>query len=400
MPDGKDGDEMGCNSEEHERFELLNGNYEVSANAESGTELSSSSDDQDLIVEPPKRNDELCFPSCLCENHKGFQLIDDTFELSASAAFELAFFDSPFYRKLLEERKTENLTLTPWNEEDCNGSIVKSRQLTYQVFLNHALAKFVSTTETQFIVHESPNNETYTIRSEASSTGAPYSNTFVVVSHWCISRAADADQCRIRVHAEIMHKKSSWSVGLMKPFIEKSAIQGMTDYCRHFVKTLHKWSENKANYETVSSSDKSSNDLHVPNLNPSPVVRRKTPSFEEQVNETIVNTAGSVSTIRPNAVPEVQIYDKIGDTFLLRIVLVVLLILLVCNVLLYIRLLQLESAAKDFDSIVLKASESSSDFPPEVLIAKLRNTILSAINLIRNMENNLLDLEDKFTNDF
>lgn len=70
----------------------------------------------------------------------------DTFQVSPDVLFSLIFTDSLFYRKLIHDRKTYDLTINPWtesNDPNDNGG-TKVRELTYTVAVNHALAKVIT----------------------------------------------------------------------------------------------------------------------------------------------------------------------------------------------------------------------------------------------------------------
>lgn len=88
------------------------------------------------------------------------------------------------------------------------------------------------------------------MKCEVCNFGVPYSDTFSVGVQYCLSRVS-ANQCRIRVHAAVVYKKSCW--GIVKSefyflffcfdmriellsflgflgFIEKNALNGIQDY--------------------------------------------------------------------------------------------------------------------------------------------------------------------------
>ncbi|XP_022236926.1 GRAM domain-containing protein 1C-like, partial [Limulus polyphemus] len=88
----------------------------------------------------------------------------------------------------------------------------------------------------RLLKHSKPG-QVYVVVCDVVSTGIPYSDTFSVKSHYCLSKVA-SNQCRLCVHGNIQYKKSVW--GLVKSLIEKSAIQGLQDFCADLEVALNK----------------------------------------------------------------------------------------------------------------------------------------------------------------
>ncbi|XP_076350220.1 protein Aster-B-like isoform X2 [Tachypleus tridentatus] len=173
--------------------------------------------------------------SCLCLSHDGKEMMNTVIPLPVEQVFSLVFSGSKFFRDLLALRKTYNLMESSWQLCPENGH--KMRQVTYTITLNHSMAKNAQTTETQRLLKHSKPGQVYVVVCDVVSTGIPYSDTFSIKSHFCLTKVA-SNQCRLCVHGNIQYKKSVW--GLVKSLIEKSAIQGLQDFCADLEVALNK----------------------------------------------------------------------------------------------------------------------------------------------------------------
>lgn len=248
------------------------------------------------------------------------------------------------------------------------------------------------TTEVQSLITAIPG-KLYILKSEAVNHGVPYCDTFCVRSHWCLTRGTNSSQTHLMVHAEVFFKKSSWSLSLVKPLIEKNAMQGVTDYVRDCVAALHKYGHDDDAYEHEQVSvDRLKLLLRTDSLG-------RSRSLDIQLEEDIPlrdrsNTAASAPRSRTSTLSRVHepklVATRDQDNYMLKIILVILFLLFVSNIFLYMQLWKLEHAANEFDT--LYGSAGSNDVTANT-IAKWKLVLSKAMKLINLMERNLQDMK-------
>ena len=224
------GEDLGYTSEEEEEmkdeFRDIDMSRQESAGSDSLSSIESKQDAGSIstgitsIMEDQgcEGDDDDSLPlmptACGCIEHRGKMLVDDVFSISAMTAFELVYTDSNFYRALQEERKTSQISLTPWEDApaallESNPDILQVRTVKYTVSLNHAMVKSAPTIETQYLL-KSPSTDVIMIKSEAVNYDIPYANKFSVHSQWCLTRGRFENEVRLMVHTEVIFNSNSW----------------------------------------------------------------------------------------------------------------------------------------------------------------------------------------------
>ncbi|XP_076332600.1 protein Aster-B-like isoform X1 [Tachypleus tridentatus] len=264
--------------------------------------------------------------SCLCSNHDGKEMMNCVISLPVDHVFNLVFSGSKFFHDLLASRKTYNIMESSWQLCPENGH--KMRQVTYTLTLNHSMAKTAQTTETQRLLKHSKPGQLYVIVCDVVNTGIPYSDTFSVKSHYCLTRITN-NQCRLCVHGNIYYKKSVW--GLVKSLIEKSAIQGLHDFCVDLEVALNK----EADLVNQQSTKKLRRRKRV-----KPVEFSKGDSHKELSRS--LHTQTSVRRLTSSYLTGIETETLTSSDLITKVILATLLILLLLNILLFYKLWSLE----------------------------------------------------------
>lgn len=329
--------------------------------------------------------------SCLCESHEGKEVLNIIVPIAIDQLFTLVFTKSNFMMELFESRKTYDVLETPW--QPCEENRLKMRQLTYTLTLNHSMAKIAQTTDTQRLMKQSKPGQLYVVDCEIVNTGIPYSDTFSVKSRYCLSRVSN-QETRIIVHGHVNYKKSVW--GLVKSLIEKTAVQGLMDFCTDLEVALKQEAERSCQVpgkktrrrkrtKTVDMKDGSKDGSKV-TQNPT-AIRKLAPT----ISGLEITTAGPTSDL------------------VIRFILSILVALLLLNGLLFYKLWSLEDQSLQLAAIPVDFELPQETNPsPENLLRLLRQQELihrteaekwkeavgDVIKLIRLMENSLSDLKN------
>lgn len=393
------GEDLGLTSDDEEEYYSDNLVHTLSSNSNpmaiSGSDTNSS--DQDL-AEQQVLDDclgskaysvgseltdsiEEVAHECQCVQHEGKLIIDSTFAVPVDRLFQLIFTDSKFLHDLHKSRRTHDLRVSQWDDSEDND---KSRQLTYTVALNHALVKSARTVEWQRLLARSSGHKFYTIKSMAENEGVPYCDTFAMHSVWCLSQEGP-ELTRLRVHAKVVFNKSSWSLNLMKPLIEKSSIQGITDFCTDLSKHLPVWLQMESDLGLLANDP--TNGLEV-----EPQCRARLPidSSESSLNESshVASKVSKASHPSHSSRPNQRAFNSGNDRLIIKIIIALLLLSLILNVVIMFRIRQIESIAEPNDT---SADQSISEFSPN----SLRLFIDKTIHSLKNIESNLLKVKNR-----
>ncbi|VDP11712.1 unnamed protein product [Soboliphyme baturini] len=143
--------------------------------------------------------------SCPCSNHEGREMLNDVFPMTVDQLFIWLFTDSKFFRMVHEVRNTTSKR-GRWRDG------AKIRQISYTVAVNHAFApKSAEVVEKQECTDCNKSGQYYVVRCEVTNYGIPYSDTFFVITSWCLSRVS-SDRCRLRMHCKIHYRKNCWGI--------------------------------------------------------------------------------------------------------------------------------------------------------------------------------------------
>ena len=322
---------------------------------------------------------------CKCGTHEGKLIMDSTFPVTVDRAFELIFTDNKFIHNLHKSRRTYDLCVSQWQDSDKD----KKRQLTYTVALNHPLVKSARTIERQYLLEKSTAGQLYIIKSEADTEGVPYCDTFSTNSLWCLTKESE-DMTRIKVHSKLIFKKNVWGLALMKPMIEKSSIQGITDFCNDLSKQLPNWLQFERNLGVVPNLE-AIDDLSLGLKTSDQLV---TDSYDSIPVDSLsaIHLKGIPLIPKPNQRlhPIVKILNSMSDTFLMKIILVLLLFTLLLNFLIMTRIWRIETQT------VYSSPSVSEESPTAIDSNNVQKIIETSIEMIKNIESNLQKLRNRF----
>ncbi|XP_055703034.1 protein Aster-B-like isoform X2 [Phlebotomus papatasi] len=191
------------------------------------TDMSDTSDS-----EQDKNMDLTEQPECT-SMHEGRQMIHTILPINVDILFNLLFSKSKFLENFHEGRKTTNMIHGDWiiNEEG-----LKQRTVTLTVALAQPVGpKSTDVTEIQTLRECSHSGQLYSVDIHSSNAGIPYADSFYATMHYCLVRTVD-DHTMFSVHAQIKYKKSVW--GFVKGFIEKNTWNGLEDFYTALVRAL------------------------------------------------------------------------------------------------------------------------------------------------------------------
>lgn len=183
--------------------------------------------------------------------------METEFDIPIAKLHEIVYENNSLNQRIHISRGTHDFQVGEWEEYDAHGTHqdlqklltttvgsvdmsklpIKYRSLTYTVQLNNPLVKSAFTKEKQYLLQYEPDR-TFVVLSQARNEGVPFSDYFVVNATWCFMAGDNPERTRVRVHFNITFVKSSWSFNMLKSNIEKSSIQGITDYANDFQKQL------------------------------------------------------------------------------------------------------------------------------------------------------------------
>ncbi|CAB0009308.1 unnamed protein product [Nesidiocoris tenuis] len=167
--------------------------------------------------------------------HEGRLMLHMQAAIHVDQLFALLFTESKFLVDLHETRKSSDIKQSPWTLNASTNQ--KGRTVSMTVNLGASIGpKQALVTESQQMLPCSSPGEIYAIEVEANNSGVPYSDTFYITTHYCLTRGADPNTCSIAVYSQIKYRKSVW--GLVKNYIEKHCWQGLEEYFSSLVKAL------------------------------------------------------------------------------------------------------------------------------------------------------------------
>lgn len=331
---------------------------------------------------------------CVCDKHEGKEVLNTVYPISADQMFTLTFTGSKFMADLMDSRKTYDVIQSPWLLDDETGH--KSRTLTYTLTLNHSMAKTAQTTDNQKLLKHSKAGQLYMISCEIVNAGIPYSDTFAVKSQYCITRVS-SQESRLRVHGCVQYKKSVW--GLVKSLIEKTAMQGLQDFCTDLDTALKKESERSQQ----TSGKKSRRRKRTKGNLDSKIEGSKDVAKAFPAQTTIRKISPSISGLEMGATGP-------SSDLVIRVILGTLVALLLLNGLLFYKLwsledqsLQMAALPTDFEIPLDNQQHSSENLlrllrQQELLhrteAEKWKEALTDVIKLLRLMENSLSDLKN------
>lgn len=337
---------------------------------------------------------------CPVENHEGREMIDILLPYSVDYVKELIFSDSQWFRDFLDSRKTTDFVAGEWHT--CHETGDKLRQLTYTMALNLAIAKSTRSSESQRILKSSQPGKVYVIETDVSNNGVPYSDSFSIKSHNCLTRISK-NQCRFRVYSQISYKKSVW--GLVKTIIEKNAMQGAIDFCVDIEKALKTEAAKVIKGKDHDKIPKLSISRMQNNNKKEEILQQTVPSYESE-SETSTSIPRTIITDSDDGK-----LLNFSTEFIIKAILTILAILLLLNMVLILKLGSLEDMSIKLNSFPDDLVETPLERVPnlsrgefmrilrkqEVLhrteVLKWQDALNDVLKLFHMMEGSLLDLK-------
>ncbi|CAG5123979.1 unnamed protein product [Candidula unifasciata] len=339
---------------------------------------------------------------CESQDHLEKLYLDEVFNINIDTVFEYLFTDSQFFRNFVGSRKTFDLNLPNWEEEpDENGH--KVRNISYTLTLNNSIGPKTSpSTEKQICYKMSRPGRIYHVDCECCNGGIPYSDSFYMLLRYCLTRASPS-KCHVVVTGELKYKKHI--IMVFKSMIEKSAVNGLTDYFRQLSVHLR--------HESQLKEALACHQMSVPKKK----VRRKRARAHASAADSGATSRQPYAERQASAPPSPSkaLYreDKlieINAHTLVRIILVILVLLLLFNAVLFYKLWSLESYASSlFGSPSQDSLDNLAKYPRtqeewsqllqqqqnlyESEITRWEEVLTTSIDIVEQMKMSLLRLQ-------
>ena len=203
------------------------------------------SEDDSVMVED---DDVLC--PCH-DTHKGKEYASEEFNFDVDALYEHLFSqESDMMKTVFKQRKFENTKYTPYTEED-DGSYLQI--LSYTIPLNYSIGpKQCNTVTKQIMQKDNKPGSFHIVKTESTTVGVPYGDSFYVNTQYCITRAS-GNRSRLRITTEIVYTKRVF--GLVKNMISRGTDEAVKDYTNFLVNILKSESD-LLSYKTVKPPKK------------------------------------------------------------------------------------------------------------------------------------------------
>ncbi|CAG2199729.1 Protein Aster-A [Mytilus edulis] len=283
--------------------------------------------------------------------HVGKVSHNDVYPVSVDKMFQMIFTDTAFMTSVHEARRSYDINLPPWQEEDGQ----RLRMVRYKISLNYSIGpKSSQTSEKQTCLKESKPGSLYVIDCECCMNGIPYGDTFMVVNRYCLTRVLK-NRSRLKVTTEIRYKKSVW--GIVKNMIEKNGYEGVKDFFKFMDLHLKQECEKERSIQTLRSHNskhklrkrRTRSNVLIHNMKENPKIKA---TRHLSLNETakhhppvaaplpVRNTFASVHTVYKE-----EGLSKLNADTLVRVILVILVLLVIFNAVLFYKLWSLEGYA-------------------------------------------------------
>ncbi|XP_033610597.1 protein Aster-B isoform X4 [Cryptotermes secundus] len=166
--------------------------------------------------------------------HEGRRLIRCIVPIHIDLLFTMLFTNSKFFLDFHSVRRTTDMSHTAWQQDPQSGT--KQRVVNYTIPLSQSVGpKSSQVTETQVMLPCSKPGELYAVDANSVNAGVPYADSFLISTHYCISRTSETKSC-LAVYAQVKFRKSMW--GLVKSLIEKNTWSGLEDFYAHLERAL------------------------------------------------------------------------------------------------------------------------------------------------------------------
>lgn len=214
---------------------------EANGEGETTTDNDDSEDDQLLT-------DHVDNVLCPChDNHVGKEYADEEFNFDVDALYEHLFSqESDMMKTVFAQQKFKNTKYTPYQEE-ADGS--HSQVLTYDIPLNYSIGpKQCKTINKHYMSKENTPGSFYVIKTESTTPGVPYGDSFQVSTQYCITRAS-GNRSRLRITSTTVYTKRVF--GPVKSIISRGSDDGVKGYT-NFLMDILKSESDLLSYQNVS----------------------------------------------------------------------------------------------------------------------------------------------------
>ena len=154
------------------------------------------------------------------------EILTRNYNIAIDDLFTLLFTNSKFFYDFQAERKTFDIVQCPWQHSPQSED--KYREVSYTLNLNHPIGPKTSrATEVQTMRHNSAPGHIYNVDVETTNADIPYSDTFYVLTHYCLVAVSEKESF-LTVLCDIKYNKTPW--GIVKSFIEKNCWAGIQEH--------------------------------------------------------------------------------------------------------------------------------------------------------------------------
>ncbi|CAD6186190.1 unnamed protein product [Caenorhabditis auriculariae] len=162
---------------------------------------------------------------CACLEHKGRLVFDTTFALPPKQFRELVFTDSEFFKKFNLKMNTTDFEASEWT---VGKNDVETRITKFKVAIRQPVGpRKCRVEERQTLTYLPCPNDGFSVRRESRGFGFHSSDNFCVISTHCVTKIPP-DHCRVRVHADIIYWKKTWSK--VQEYIDEITYDGFEEF--------------------------------------------------------------------------------------------------------------------------------------------------------------------------
>ncbi|KJE91616.1 hypothetical protein, variant [Capsaspora owczarzaki ATCC 30864] len=160
---------------------------------------------------------------CSSSEHYQTEFLNQVYDTDVDTLYNLIFTECDSYLEFLKTRKSSEIHMTPWHVE--NDETV--REVKYILELNKSMGpKSTQCIENQrTFAHQSLAKAI--VETNTTTPYVPYGDSFGASSRYCITHISPG-KCRLAVTAQVKYFKSVF--GLVKRFIESNTIEGLHDH--------------------------------------------------------------------------------------------------------------------------------------------------------------------------
>lgn len=245
-------------------------------------EEESTTDDNDSDEEVTAEQDDDVL--CPCHDaHEGKEYVNEEFNFDVDALYEHLFSqESDMMNGIFEQRKFEKVKYTPFKREE-DGSHFQI--LAYTIPLNYSIGpKQCHTVTKQLMQRENTVGSFYVVKTESTTLGVPYGDSFHVNTQYCITRAA-GNRSRLRVTTEIKYVKKVF--GLVKNMVSRATDEAFKDHINFVVNILRSESDLLSFKEVKPTKTKLTKTKSIESAKS---IKRETPRQEKVVSHNKLQT--------------------------------------------------------------------------------------------------------------